>query len=134
MRRASWKASERRMAEALGGKRVPITGRSRGDAPDIEHPQFAIEHKAGAVLSTRLQTALVQARAAAAGTGKTPLVTVEHFRGGNVGNIKVVMMGLDDWIEWFGPTKADVVVPDDGRLGIPGMTTPQVTPEEADDA
>ncbi len=103
MKRGTWKNSERRMAEALGGQRVPITGRSRGSAPDIEHPLWAIEHKAGAVLSTRLQTALDQANAAAVGTGKTPLVTIDHFRAGNQGNIQVVMMTLDDFIAWNGP-------------------------------
>ena len=102
MNRSTWKASERRFAEALGGQRVPITGRGRGSAPDIEHPLFAIEHKAGRVLSPRMQTALVQAKAAAVVSGKTPLVTIDHSRDGPMGNIKVVMMTLDDFIDWFG--------------------------------
>ncbi len=107
MNRATWKASERRMAAALGGKRVPITGRGRGSAPDIELPLWAIEHKAGRVLSPRLQTALVQAKASAVGTGKTPLVTIDHHRKGNLGNIEVVMMTLDDFIAWNGPTRQE---------------------------
>jgi hypothetical protein len=32
-----WKRAERRIAEQLGGRRVPESGRQRGDAPDIEH-------------------------------------------------------------------------------------------------
>lgn len=103
MKRATWKASERSIAEALGGKRVPVTGRGRGDVPDVEHPLWAIEHKAGRVLSSRLQTALEQARAAAVGTSKTPLVTIDHSRPQDPrGNIKVVMMDLDDFIAWMG--------------------------------
>ncbi len=36
-----WKATERRVAALLGGRRVPVSGRGRGDAPDIAHPWFA---------------------------------------------------------------------------------------------
>ncbi len=32
-----WKATERRVATVLGGKRVPVSGRGRGDAPDVGH-------------------------------------------------------------------------------------------------
>lgn len=42
---STWKSAERRIAEILGGRRVPITGRQRGDAPDIEHPTLALEVK-----------------------------------------------------------------------------------------
>jgi hypothetical protein len=37
------KACERNLAELLGSKRVPVSGRARGDTPDIEHPELAIE-------------------------------------------------------------------------------------------
>jgi len=97
--RATWKASERRIAEILGGERVPVTGRERGSAPDVEHHAFAIEHKYGKVLSSRFQTAIEQAQAAAEGTDKLPLVTFEHARGGNVGNIIGVAMLMDDFVK-----------------------------------
>jgi len=97
--RATWKASERRIAEILGGKRVPVTGRERGSAPDVEHEKFAIEHKYGRVLSSRFQTAIEQALAAAVGTDKLPLVTFEHARKGNVGNIIGVTMLMDDFLK-----------------------------------
>ncbi len=32
----NWKACERRIAELLGGKRVPVTSRQGGDTTDIE--------------------------------------------------------------------------------------------------
>lgn len=96
--RATWKASERKIAELLGGKRVPVTGRERGFAPDVEHPLFAIEHKYGSVLPARFQKAIEQAQAAAVGTDKIPLVTFEHARRGNVGNIVGVTMLMDDFL------------------------------------
>ena len=67
MHRATWKAIERQWAERLGGKRVPVTGRTRGDAPDVEHDVFSIEVTAGRVMSTRLQTAVEQAVASKKG-------------------------------------------------------------------
>ncbi len=33
-----WKATERRITALLGGKRVRVSGRGRGDQPDIAHP------------------------------------------------------------------------------------------------
>ena len=33
-----WKATERRIAALLGGRRVPVSGRGRGDQPDVAHP------------------------------------------------------------------------------------------------
>lgn len=107
MRRETWKSSERRMAKALGGERVPVTGRGRGSAPDIQGTWFLTEHKAGKVLSSRLQLALAQAKAAAVGTGKCPIVTIDHHRAGPKGNIEAVMMLLDDWLLWFGGSKGD---------------------------
>ena len=97
--RGTWKASERRIADILGGKRVPVSGRERGFAPDVEHDKFAIEHKYGKVLSTRFQTAIEQALAAAVGTDKLPLVTFEHARKGGVGNIIGVTMLMDDFLK-----------------------------------
>jgi len=40
-----WKATERRIAALLGGRRVPVSGRGRGNAPDIAHPWLALEVK-----------------------------------------------------------------------------------------
>jgi len=41
----AWKHNERMIAKYIGGKRVPITGRQRGDAPDIEHNWLSVEVK-----------------------------------------------------------------------------------------
>ncbi len=40
-----WKATERKIAALLGGRRVPVSGRGRGDAPDIARPWLALEVK-----------------------------------------------------------------------------------------
>lgn len=102
MNRNEWKQSERDMALALGGKRVPVTGRGRGNVPDIEHPTFAIEHKAGRVLPERMTEAWKQALAAAAGTDKTPIVTIDHRPGPGRPRQCYVMVRLQDWQAWMG--------------------------------
>lgn len=43
--RRRWKAVERNLAKRLRGERVPVTGRTRGYAPDIKHLLYAIEVK-----------------------------------------------------------------------------------------
>ncbi len=40
-----WKACERRIAELLGGLRVPVSGRQRGASPDVVHSLLSIEPK-----------------------------------------------------------------------------------------
>lgn len=102
--RETWKASERRMAEALGGVRVPVTGRMRGSAPDIAHATYAIEHKYGRVMSARMVEAIEQAEASAADSAKqgqyrTPLVTIENVRSGKRDNGRFVLMRLEDFLE-----------------------------------
>lgn len=59
-----WKACERRIAEILGGVRVPVTGRQRGATPDIEHPTLSIEVKSRKTLPVWLLDAMEQAQAA----------------------------------------------------------------------
>lgn len=41
----TWKRVERAIAAAVGGERVPVTGRQRGSAPDVSHASLAIEVK-----------------------------------------------------------------------------------------
>lgn len=98
MNRERWKQIERWWAKALGGQRIPVSGRHDGGS-DIDHPVWAIEVKAGAVLSPRLQKALEQANRAGAQTDKRPLVCIEHCRSGRSGSIRVVMMELKDWLD-----------------------------------
>ena len=74
-----WKACERRVAKLLGGQRVPVTGRQRGDTPDIEHAALSIEVKSRKSLPAWLLGALGQARAASE-EGKIPVVVLHQDR------------------------------------------------------
>ena len=97
----AWKQSERRMAERLGGVRVPVTGRQRGSAPDIAHERYAIEHKWGQrLISARLHEAVAQALATAmAQGGRIPIVTIEEHKPGRRDNECYVLMRLEDFLE-----------------------------------
>lgn len=73
-----WKHVERKIANLLGGKRIPVTGRHE-HAADIEHHTLAIEVKARKQLPRWLLRAMEQAEASAAGD-KIP-VAVLHQAG-----------------------------------------------------
>lgn len=74
-----WKATERKIAELLGGERVPVTGRQRGSAPDIQHPFFSIEVKDRQSLPDWILDAMNQADESNPGD-KTPIVVL-HQKG-----------------------------------------------------
>lgn len=65
MSRSTWKATERALAARLGGQRVPVSGRARGDAPDIAHPLLSLEVKHRQSLPAWLHEAMAQAVACA---------------------------------------------------------------------
>ena len=102
MNRSTWKQIERDWAEWLGGKRVPVNGRQRGSAPDVEHPLYAIEVKAGKTMPTRLRDGMQQAVASSIGTGKIPLLCVSHSRGRGIPIAHYVIMRLEDFQQWNG--------------------------------
>jgi hypothetical protein len=72
-----WKACERRISELLGGKRVPVSGRTRGDAPDIVHHQLSIEVKSRKRLPAWLEDAMKQAEASAT-DGQVPVAVLHQ--------------------------------------------------------
>jgi len=74
-----WKQAERRIAAILGGRRIPVSGRGRGDNPDIEHPALSVEVKARARFPVWLEDALKQAELSAL-DGKTPAVVLHPDR------------------------------------------------------
>ncbi len=102
--RATWKASERRMAAILGGQRVPVSGRERGFAPDIDGVtvagrRLAIEHKYGArLLSSRIIHALDQAEAAMRSPEDVPVVTLEVADAGRV-NRRLLIIDAELFVE-----------------------------------
>ena len=87
--RRAWKKNESQIAAVIGGKRVPVSGRQRGDAPDIEHNFLSIEVKLRARLPGWLHNAMHQAEASARGN-QTP-VAVLREKGQVVGKAFVVM-------------------------------------------
>ena len=89
-----WKACERRIAELLGGKRVPVTGRQRGDVPDIEHDALSIEVKSRKALPAWLLGALNQAQAASK-NGKVPVVVLHQDRAPYAESL--IMLRLEDF-------------------------------------
>ena len=89
MDRSVWKNWERKVAEWFGGdavnaKRIPVTGRQSVDVPDVETIKFAIEVKAGKVVSSRTLKAVDQAKKAAVATNKIPVVVQVHKVNKNV--------------------------------------------------
>lgn len=95
MRSSTWKHAELRIAAILGGRRVPITGRARGDQPDIEHAYLSLEVKHRKGIPKWLLTALDQADAAAIGTSKKSAVVL-HLPGTPY-NHSLVIMRLEDF-------------------------------------
>jgi hypothetical protein len=85
----AWKYAERRVAALLGGARVPVSGRGRGDAPDVHHPDLSIEVKSRKTLPAWLEDALKQAEASAR-DGQLP-VAVLHGRRRRYGDALVVL-------------------------------------------
>ncbi len=94
---ATWKAVERRIAERLNGRRVPVSGRA--GQPDIAHPWLSIEVKHRRRLPQWLTGALQQAEWAAQ-PGQLP-IAVLHEHGQRYREALVVVR-LGDFQEWFG--------------------------------
>lgn len=88
-----WKRTERKIADRLGGKRVPVTGRARGDAPDIAHDRFALEVKHRRLLPAWLSDAMAQAIASCSGR-RIPVVIL-HQHGHHHDNDFVVLRFKD---------------------------------------
>jgi hypothetical protein len=89
MNRRSWKRAESRKADALGGRRIPVSGRGRGDTPDVEHPTLSVECKSRKVLPTWLRTGMQQAIAAAR-EGQVPCV-IAHQSGDRYENAYAIV-------------------------------------------
>ncbi len=113
-RRRAWKRDESEIARLLGGERVPVTGRQRGYQPDVQHPWLAIEVKSLGSLPQTMAKAIDQAEKAAAYAkrreqrDKLP-VAVIHGKSSHRGN-SLVVMRLDDFLDWFG-----------GQVGVPSV-------------
>ena len=95
----AWKRNEREIAKYIGhAERVPITGRQRGDRPDIEHYWLSIEAKLRESLPAWIHDAMRQAEAAA--RPRQLPVTILRQKGTNVRDALVVIR-LEEFREWF---------------------------------
>lgn len=99
--RATWKAYERAVAKFLGGLRVPITGRARGDAPDINTPLFAVEVKLRKNFPVLIAKAMQQAEASVRDS-KLPLVVIGKAGIGHPVRKSLAVMYLEDFAELLG--------------------------------
>lgn len=79
MERGNWKNVERNLAKRLSGKRVPITGRTRGSTPDIEHPNLSIEVKSRKEIPLWLKDAMDQTEKANPHNDKIPIVILHEL-------------------------------------------------------
>jgi len=103
---AQWKETERQVARRLGGQRVPITGRQRGDAPDVEHPLWSVEVKHRRVIPSWLHNAMAQAIAA---VRDNQVAIVVLHEAGRLHDNDYVVVRMKDWVELWGEVSdADV--------------------------
>ena len=107
MDRSTWKKHERdwalRMPTRKGQitQRIPVTGRHSADVPDIDHSDFAIEVKAGKVVSSRTLKGLDQAVRASKATqpNKIPVLCQSNKTEGQRDLDHLVTMRYEDWYE-----------------------------------
>lgn len=104
MSEKSWKRAERCIAAKLGGERVPITGRARGDVPDVQAGWCTVEVKTRRRLPLWLTEAVSQAEASA-GDDQLPIVVL-HEHGARYSDA-VVCMRLADFVSWYGDIADD---------------------------
>lgn len=90
-----WKATERKVAALLGGRPVPVSGRGRGDAPDVAHPWLSIECKDRATLPLWLLDALDQAEQSAT---SAQLPAAFLHRAGDRLDAALVVLRLSDFV------------------------------------
>ena len=99
-----WKQAERRIADILGGQRVPVSGRARGDRPDIKHPTLSVEVKSRKALPAWIENAMQQAEAASK-NGELP-VAVLHQDGKRYTDALVVIR-LEDFADYVKGSAAE---------------------------
>jgi hypothetical protein len=81
---------------------VPVSGRARGDAPDVAHPWPSIECKHRRKLPVWLEHVMRQAEASAR-SGQLPAAVLHESQRRHVNDLVVVRLG--DWLDWFGGMK-----------------------------
>lgn len=98
-KKPDWKRTERKIAAQLGGRRVPVTGRARGDAPDVAHDRLSIEVKHRVALPAWLHTAMSQAEQSVRQAEQLPIVVLHES--GQRHAQDFVVLRLADFCAWF---------------------------------
>ena len=95
----TWKKVEREVARRIGGTRVPVTGRGRGSAPDIEHEWLSVEVKSRKSVPAWIREALLQAQASNISDKKLPVAFIHQV--GMNHNKDLVVIEMKDFQDWF---------------------------------
>ena len=93
-----WKACERKVAALLGGKRIPVSGRGRGDNPDVHHELLSIEVKSRKTIPAWLEDAMRQAEASAK-DGRLPVVVLHQDHRPHTESL--VLLRLEDFADYY---------------------------------
>ena len=99
MSNKAWKNWERKVAKYIGGERVPITGRARGDVPDIKHNWLSPEVK---YTASGMPQKWYQAREQSEASARDNQLPVQIYteKGMTVGDAFIVMR-LSDFRDRF---------------------------------
>jgi hypothetical protein len=102
MNRETWKSQEREYAKLINGQRIPVTGRSGSDVPDITSHTIVGEVKKssnGKCVSLKTLKALRGIKEVGIAQHKLPILFQAH-KDSNKRDIEhVVTMYLDDFLE-----------------------------------
>lgn len=97
--RGTWKAYERRVAEDLGGKRIPVTGIDR-DGADVITPMFHIQVKLRKALPSWLWAWLAGIVGTAGDAGKVGILVLRKPRQEDADAL--VVLRYSDWCDLHG--------------------------------
>tara|TARA_X000001388_G_scaffold70041_1_gene58925 strand:+ start:366 stop:767 length:402 start_codon:yes stop_codon:yes gene_type:complete len=101
MNRNTWKAQEREYAKLINGERIPVTGRSGSEVPDITSFTIVGEVKksnTGKTINQRTLKALKGIKEIGNATGKLPVLLQAHKDKGKRDIEHVVTMYLEDFL------------------------------------
>lgn len=91
MTNPAWKRTERAIAACLGGQRVPVSGRQRGDAPDIAHDRLSMEVKHRRSVPAWLTGTMAQATASAR-NGQLPVAIIHRHGGRHADDLAILRL------------------------------------------
>lgn len=102
--RNTWKSEERRIADDLGGKRIPVTGIDR-DGADVVTPLFLVQSKLRASLPTWLWAWLWPISAHAAESGRIGILVLRKPKMRNQDSL--VVLRYSDFLALHGVVKPE---------------------------